>query len=282
MRTAVIEMAEASGLPLVDGREKNPLKTTTFGTGQLMVDAVARGAREIILGIGGSATNDGGAGMAQALGVKFLSAAGREIKEIGSGGMLAKIQAIDISGLDARVSETEILVACDVKNPLYGKQGAARVFGPQKGATPRMVEILDENLKHLGKLIRRDLGKDVAKMPGAGAAGGLGAGLVAFAGATLQSGVDIVLEKTELEKFLKGADLVITGEGRIDFQTAFGKTPSGVARAAKKHQGSGCGNRWSLGRRCAQCLCPRHRRNCQRRCQGHAPGRGHAVYIPES
>ena len=235
-RTAVIEMAEASGLPLVDGREKNPLKTTTFGTGQLMVDAVARGAREIILGIGGSATNDGGAGMAQALGVKFLSAAGREIKEMGSGGMLAKIQAIDISGLDARVSETEILVACDVKNPLYGKQGAARVFGPQKGATPRMVEILDENLKHLSKLIRRDLGKDVAKMPGAGAAGGLGAGLVAFAGATLQSGVDIVLEKTELEKFLKGADLVITGEGRIDFQTAFGKTPSGVARAAKKHK----------------------------------------------
>ncbi len=235
-RTAVIEMAEASGLPLVDGREKNPLKTTTFGTGQLMVDAIARGAKEIILGIGGSATNDGGAGMAQALGVKFLSAAGREIKEMGSGGMLAKIQAIDITDLDARVFETEILVACDVKNPLYGKQGAARVFGPQKGATPRMVELLDGNLKHLSKLIRRDLKKDVAKMPGAGAAGGLGAGLVAFAGATLQSGVDIVLEKTELEKFLKGADLVITGEGRIDFQTAFGKTPSGVARAAKKYK----------------------------------------------
>ena len=233
-RTAVIEMAEASGLPLVDGREKNPLKTTTYGTGQLLLDAIVRGAEEIILGIGGSATNDGGVGMAQALGVKFLDVAGQEIKEKGSGGMLAKIRAIDIIGLDSRVPETDIRVACDVKNPLYGKKGAAHVFGPQKGATPRMVEVLDGNLKHLSGLMRRDLKKDVAKIPGAGAAGGLGGGLVAFAGATLQSGVDIVLKTTELEKYLRGADLVITGEGRIDFQTAFGKTPSGVAHAAKK------------------------------------------------
>lgn len=235
-KTAVIEMAEASGLPLVKGPTKNPLKTTTYGTGQLMLDALDRGAEKIIIGIGGSATNDGGVGMAQALGVRFMNARGRGIKEPGSGGMLARIQAIDATGLDARISQVKILVACDVKNPLYGKQGAAHVFGPQKGATPKMVAVLDANLKHLGRLIKRDLKKDVARMPGAGAAGGLGAGLVAFAGATLKSGVDIVLRTTELEKYVKGADLVITGEGKVDFQTAFGKTPSGVARAAKKHR----------------------------------------------
>lgn len=235
-KTAVIEMAEASGLPLVNGDTKNPLKTTTYGTGQLMLDALDRGAEKIIIGIGGSATNDGGVGMAQALGVRFLDTRGREIKKPGSGGMLAKIQAIDATGLDARISQAKILVACDVKNPLHGKQGAAHVFGPQKGATPKMVAVLDANLKHLGRLIRRDLKKSVARMPGAGAAGGLGAGLVAFAGATLKSGVDIVLRTTELEKYVKGADLVITGEGKVDFQTAFGKTPSGVARAAKKHR----------------------------------------------
>ncbi len=233
-KTAVIEMAEASGLPLVTGREKNPLKTTTYGTGQLMLDAINHGAQKIIIGIGGSATNDGGVGMAQALGVKFLNANGREIKELGSGGMLAKIASIDIQRLDARVPNTEIVVACDVKNPLYGKKGAAHVFGPQKGATPKIVEILDTNLKHLSKLIKRDLNKDVGRMPGAGAAGGLGAGLVAFAGAKLKSGIDIVLNATELSKYIKGADLVITGEGRIDFQTAFGKTPAGVAKAANK------------------------------------------------
>lgn len=235
-KTAVIEMAEASGLPLVKGHTKNPLKTTTYGTGQLMLDALDRGAEKIIIGIGGSATNDGGAGMAQALGVRFMNAQGRGIKEPGSGRMLAKIRTIDATGLDARISQVKILVACDVKNPLYGKQGAAHVFGPQKGATPKMVAVLDANLKHLGRLIKRDLKKDVAHMPGAGAAGGLGAGLVAFAGATLKSGVDIVLRTTELEKYVKGADLVITGEGKVDFQTAFGKTPSGVARAAKKHR----------------------------------------------
>ncbi len=235
-KTAVIEMAEASGLPLVEGHTKNPLKTTTYGTGQLILDALDRGAKKIILGIGGSATNDGGVGMAQALGVRFMDTRGREIKEPGSGGMLAKIQTIDATGLDARISKVKILVACDVKNPLHGKQGAAHVFGPQKGATPKMVAVLDANLKHLGRLIKRDLKKGVARMPGAGAAGGLGAGLVAFAGATLKSGVDIVLRTTELEKYVKGADLVITGEGKVDFQTAFGKTPSGVARAAKKHR----------------------------------------------
>ena len=235
-QTAVIEMAEASGLPLVHGREKNPLKTTTYGTGQLMLDAIKRGVKKIIIGIGGSATNDGGVGMAQALGVRFLNANGREIKELGSGGMLAKIASIDTLNLDKRIRQTKIVVACDVENPLYGKKGAAYVFGPQKGATAKMVAALDTNLKHLSKLIKRDLKKDVGRMPGAGAAGGLGAGLVVFTGAKLKSGIDIVLQATELSKYIKGADLVVTGEGRIDFQTAFGKTPAGVAKAAKKHK----------------------------------------------
>ncbi len=234
-KTAVIEMAEASGLPLVHGRDRNPLTTTTYGTGQLIADAIRKGAKKIIIGIGGSATNDGGAGMAQALGVKFLNTSGSEIKARGCGGMLSKIAAIDMRQLDARVPDTDIIVACDVENPLYGNKGAAQVFAPQKGATPKMVALLDANLRHLGKLIKRDLHRSVGRMPGAGAAGGLGAGLVAFAGARLQSGIDIVLEATQLSKHIKGADLVITGEGRIDFQTAFGKTPAGVAKAAQKY-----------------------------------------------
>jgi len=233
-KTAVIEMAEASGLPLVKGRDKNPLKTTTYGTGQLIIDAIDKGAKKVIIGIGGSATNDGGTGMAQALGVKFFSANGKEIKELGSGGMLAKIAKIDASTIDPRVAKTNIVVACDVENPLCGKKGASHVFGPQKGATPKMVLKLDENLKNFGKLMKRDLNKDVVRTPGAGAAGGLGAGLLAFTNAKLESGIDIVLKATNLAKYIKGADLVLTGEGRVDFQTAFGKTPSGVAKAAKK------------------------------------------------
>jgi len=234
-RTAVIEMAEASGLPLVKGREKNPLKTTTYGTGQLILDAINKGAKKIIIGIGGSATNDGGVGMAQALGVRFLNANGKEIKELGSGGMIAKVSGIDTQAIDPRVAKTKIVVACDVENPLFGKKGASHVFGPQKGATSKMVLQLDENLKNLSKLMKRDLKQDVGRMPGAGAAGGLGAGLVAFAGAKLESGVKIVLQATNLAKYIKGADLVLTGEGRVDFQTAFGKTPSGVAKEAKKY-----------------------------------------------
>jgi len=233
-KTAVIEMAEASGLPLVKGREKNPLKTTTYGTGQLILDAINKGAKKVIIGIGGSATNDGGSGMAQALGVKFLTASGKEIKELGCGGMLSKIAKIDAQGLDERILKTDIVVACDVENPLCGKKGASHVFGPQKGATAKMAERLDNNLSHFGKLIKHDLKKDVARKPGAGAAGGLGAGLLAFTNAKLESGIDIVLSATNLEKYIKGSDLVLTGEGRVDFQTAFGKTPSGVAKAAKK------------------------------------------------
>ncbi len=235
-KTAVIEMAEASGLPEVEGtKDKNPMKTTTFGTGQLMMDAINKGTNHIILGLGGSATVDGGAGMAQALGVRFLDKKGNVIKELGAGGMLNKIASIDMTGVNTKVKQTKITVASDVENPLCGKKGAAYVFGPQKGATPAMVTRLDANLKHFAGVIKKDLRKDVMKLKGAGAAGGLGAGLVAFTGAKLKSGIDIVIEATGLAKHIKGADLVLTGEGRVDFQTAFGKTPSGVAKAARKH-----------------------------------------------
>jgi glycerate kinase len=232
--TAVIEMAEASGLPLVSGKQMNPLKTTTYGTGELILDAVKRGAKKIIIGLGGSATNDGGAGMAQALGVRFMDKFEKEITEFGAGGMLNKIASIDMNDYNPLLKKIKIIVACDVNNPLCEKTGASNVFGPQKGATPAMVKTLDDNLKHFGKLIKHDLNKDVVSLKGAGAAGGLGAGLVAFTRAKMKSGIDIVLEATNFAKHIKGADLVVTGEGRVDFQTAFGKTPSGVAKAARK------------------------------------------------
>lgn len=233
-RSAVIEMAEASGLPLVPKDQRDPLKTTTYGTGQLILDAIDSGATEIIIGIGGSSTNDGGSGMAQALGVRYLDQNGSELKQYACGGMLDKIARIDISGIDRRLQKVEIQVACDVDNPLCGERGASSVFGPQKGATPEMVRTLDSNLSYFADLIKDTLGTDVKDLPGAGASGGLGAGLVAFCGATLKSGIDIVIEATGLEKALEKAHLAITGEGKVDSQTAFGKTPSGVARAAKK------------------------------------------------
>ena len=233
---AVIEMAEASGLPLVRGRSKNPLKTTTYGTGELIVDAINKGANEIIIGIGGSATNDGGVGMAQALGVKFFDKNDNEIIEYGSGGMLKKISKINIKEASQLLKNIKIIVACDVNNQLCGKSGASFVFAPQKGATPTTVKILDDNLKHLGKIIKQSLRKDVMKLKGAGAAGGLGAGLVAFAKARMKSGIEIVISATGIDKHMKKAHLVITGEGRVDSQTAFGKTPSGIAKAARKHR----------------------------------------------
>jgi len=230
--TAVIEMASASGLPLVPPEKRNPMVTTTYGTGELIKAALDMGCRRFIIGIGGSATNDGGAGMAQALGVKLLDKDGKQIP-FGGGGLL-KLERIDISTLDPRIKESEIVVACDVDNPLTGPRGAARVYAPQKGATPEMVEILDRALKRFAEIVRRDLGKDVENVPGAGAAGGLGAGLMAFLNAKLRSGVEIVIETVKLEEKMRGADLVITGEGGIDSQTVFGKTPIGVAKTAKK------------------------------------------------
>ena len=230
--TAVIEMAAASGLPLVPPHRRDPMVTTTYGTGELIRAALDRGARRIVIGIGGSATVDGGVGMAQALGARFLDAGGRDIGP--GGGTLAHLDRIDLSGLDPRLRATEVLVACDVTNPLYGPDGAAPVFGPQKGATPEMVAVLDANLRHLADVIRRDLGLDVSTLPGGGAAGGLGAGLVAFCSARLRPGVELVIETVGLERRLQGADLAVTGEGALDRQTPYGKTPAGVGRLARR------------------------------------------------
>ena len=230
--TAVIEMAAASGLTLVPAHARDPRRTTTRGTGELILAALDAGCRRIIVGIGGSATNDGGAGMAQALGVRLLDEAGNDLPP--GGGALRRLARIDVSGLDPRVREAELVVACDVDNPLTGPRGASRVFGPQKGATPDMVDELDAALTHYAAVILRDLGLDVTKLPGAGAAGGLGAGLVAFCGATLRPGAAIVLEAVGLERYVRVADLVITGEGRLDGQSAAGKAPVAVARLAKR------------------------------------------------
>ena len=231
--TAVIEMASASGIQLVTSDERDPWITTTFGTGELIHAALDRGCRDIILGIGGSATNDCGMGMASALGVKFLDQAGKPVGH--GGGVLGEVAAIDMSGLDERIRDTRITVACDVTNPLTGPDGAAHVYAPQKGADQDMVLKLDNNLKHLASLIAVQLGKNVENIPGAGAAGGLGAGLIAFLGAELAEGVPIIAAKSGLEKKAAWADLVITGEGMIDSQTRFGKTPFGVAQVARKH-----------------------------------------------
>jgi len=231
--TAVIEMAAASGLTLVPPQKRNPLLTNTYGTGQLIVAALDMRCVNFIIGIGGSATNDCGAGMAQALGVRMLTAAGTEIHRV-TGGRLKDVAHIDLTEFDTRVYDATFRVACDVDNPLYGPRSAAYVYGPQKGATARQVEELDAGLRHFAAIIERDLGKRVADVPGAGAAGGLGAGLIAFCNATLEPGTKIVSETVGLRDKLRGADLVITGEGRIDRQTAFGKAPSAPLSLAKE------------------------------------------------
>lgn len=231
-KTAVIEMAAASGLPLVPPEKRNPLLTTTYGTGELIRSALDHDAGEIVIGIGGSATVDGGAGMAQALGVRLLDADGNELPF--GGGALGRLDRIAMPRLDKRISGAKIEVACDVQNPLVGENGAARIYGPQKGATREMVRALDANLAHFADIVARDLGVRIADMPGAGAAGGLGAGLVAFLGARLRPGFDIVADIVGLDARLRDADLVITGEGRMDAQAVFGKAPVGIARRAKK------------------------------------------------
>lgn len=231
--SAVIEMAAASGLPLLKPEEYDPLHTTTFGTGQLMLDAINQGCKRIYIGLGGSATNDGGAGMAQALGAKLMDAGGNQVGF--GGGELSKIESIDIHDLDARISETEIIILSDVTCPLCGPTGASAVFGPQKGATPSMVSVLDENLRHFGKKIEEHLGREVADVPGAGAAGGLGASMLAFCNVAIRSGVDEILKILSVDALIKDVDLVITGEGRIDAQTVFGKVPVGIAKIAKKY-----------------------------------------------
>jgi len=230
--TAVVEMAAASGLGLVSQEKLNPLKATTYGTGQLIKAALDAGCRRLIIGIGSSATNDGGAGMAQALGARLTDCDGREL---GPGGAeLACLDHIDVSGMDSRLKECRITIASDVTNTLCGEEGASWVYGPQKGATEEMCRQLDKSLAHYAEVIREDMGIDIMEMPGAGAAGGLGAGLAAFLGARLVPGIDIVSEAVGLSGHLKGAALAITGEGRIDSQTAFGKTIAGVAVRAKE------------------------------------------------
>ena len=232
--TAVIEMAASSGLPLVAPEQRDPRVTTTRGVGELIQAALAEGCTRFIIGIGGSATNDGGAGMLQALGARFLDAQGDELAAGGSS--LAQLARIERDQLDARLAACHFEVACDVNNPLCGPDGASAVYGPQKGATPEIVEELDAALAHYARIIERDLGRTVRDTPGAGAAGGLGAGFLAFLNATLRPGAQIVLEATRLEEHLRGAELVITAEGRLDSQTAYGKSVGAVAALAKQHR----------------------------------------------
>ena len=230
--TAVIEMSAASGLSLIPKDKLNPLKASTYGTGELILAALNSGCRSVIIGLGDSATVDGGAGMAEALGIRLLDEKGNQIPR--GGGGLPLLHHIDSSGRHPLIETARISGACDVTNPLYGPEGAAEVYGPQKGATPDMVRQLDAALRHFAAIVARDTGRNIGTLPGGGAAGGLGAGLVAFLGATLQSGVDLVCDSIGFDEHLADADLVLVGEGRMDFQTAFGKTAVGIARRAKQ------------------------------------------------
>ena len=232
-KTAVIEMAQASGLPLIDRKDRNPLLTTTYGTGELIKDAIEKGIRNFIIGIGGSATNDGGIGALQALGVKFLDEKGNEI---GFGGKeLGKIKHIELENIDRRIKESNFIVMCDVDNPLTGDRGASFVFGPQKGATKEMLEILENGMRNYAEVIRNELGINVNEIPGAGAAGGLGAALHCFLGAQLKPGIDTILDFANFDEMLKGVDFVVTGEGKMDKQSIFGKAPSGIAKRCRKY-----------------------------------------------
>ena len=229
----ILEMASASGIHLVPKEKRNPLITTSYGTGQLIKACLDKGVKKLLIGIGGSATNDGGAGVVQALGGKLLDKDGNELSF--GGGELKKLHKIDLTNFDKRLKDVKIEVACDVNNPLCGEKGASNVFGPQKGATPEMVDLLDDSLNHYASVIKEQIGKDVLNVPGAGAAGGLGAGLMAFLNGELKKGIDMVIEYSKLEEKVKDADMVWTGEGSIDFQTQYGKTPIGVAKIAKKY-----------------------------------------------
>ena len=231
-QTAVIEMAMANGIHLIEKSQRNPLITSTLGTGEMIKAALDLAVTKIIIGLGGSVTNDAGAGMAQALGAKFLDQHDNDVAL--GGGQLNQIQRIDISNLDSRLKNIDIIIASDVNNPLCGENGASAVFAPQKGASTKMVEILEQNLQYFAELVESTLNLQKQDVAGAGAAGGLGFGLMAFAGATIRSGVEIVIKETRLEEKIAQADYVFTGEGGIDFQTKFGKTPFGVALVAKR------------------------------------------------
>lgn len=232
-KLAVIEMAASSGLDKVETSQRNPLNTTTYGFGELIQDALEEGVEDILLGIGGSATNDGGAGMIMALGGQLLTKDGETIEPTGRG--LADLHTIDVSGMHPRLKDVSIKVACDVDNPLTGENGASYIYGPQKGATPEIIEQLDTNLTHFARLVQDQLGKDIDSLPGAGAAGGLGGGLLGFLDAELQRGGDLMVDILNLDAAIRDADLVITGEGGINHQTQYGKTPIAVSRVAIKH-----------------------------------------------
>ena len=231
--TAVIEMAKASGLELLKEQEKNPDITSSYGTGQLILDALDRGCQKIIIGIGGSATNDGGMGMVKALGGKFINKEGIELTE--GGGALGELSSIDLTNFDKRISNCKIVVACDVTNKLTGENGASFVYGAQKGGSKEQLEFLDKNLQHYAAIIRNHLGIEIENITGAGAGGGMGAGLIAFLNAELKSGIDLILETLEIKKHIKNIDLIITGEGEIDKQTLQGKTILGIAALAKEY-----------------------------------------------
>ena len=231
--TAVMEMASAAGITLVPDSEKNPLLATSYGVGEMINDAIQRGCRNLIIGIGGSVTNDGGIGMLKALGVRFLDENGEDAGE--GGQALAKVARIDVSGMNPLLKECHIQVACDVNNPLCGENGSTYVYGPQKGVTEDMKKTLDEAMAHFARVTSETLENDYMNTPGAGAAGGLGYAFLAYTGAALTPGIELILDAVGLEEELSGADVVVTGEGRLDFQTAMGKAPVGVARLAKKY-----------------------------------------------
>ena len=231
-QTAVVEMAKANGIHLLAAEKRNPMLTTTYGTGEMIKRALDLGVKKIIMGSGGSITNDGGAGMAQALGVQFLNHAGELIQVCG--GNLDQVKSMDLSGLDPRLVDTEIIIASDVNNPLCGPNGASIIFGPQKGATPEMIKQLDQNLGHFADVVAGQIGCDYRHVAGAGAAGGLGFGLMAFTAASIRSGVELMIEQVQLSEKIAQADYVLTGEGKIDSQTSLGKTPFGVAQLARK------------------------------------------------
>ena len=245
-QTAAIEMAAASGLHHVPVESRDPKKTSSYGTGELIKAALDQGVKKIIIGLGGSATNDGGIGMLDALGIVFTDQNNNKIKTNGAG--LHDIKNINVDGLDPRLKQCEIMVACDVDNPLCGELGASHVFGTQKGATAEDIEYLDKGLKHYGKCIKQQFDIDVLNQAGAGAAGGMGAALLAFTGAQLKPGIELVLEAVQLKHYMQNTDLVLTGEGRIDHQTVFGKTPMGVAKIAKQFDIPVIGVAGSLGK----------------------------------
>jgi glycerate 2-kinase len=233
-KTAVIEVAAACGLPLVPSNKRDPRVTTTYGVGELILDAIENGCRDFVIGLGGSATNDAGVGMLQALGFRFLNEHG---EEVGIGGQaLLDISKVDLSQVHPDIKECNFRVACDVNNPLYGPNGATHVFGPQKGATPEIIRYLDQGLKHFAEIVLNKLNIDIHNIVGAGAAGGLGGAIAGFLNARLQSGIELILEVIEMEKHMQDVNFVITGEGKLDGQTSVGKAPLGVAQLAKKYE----------------------------------------------